>query len=92
MAAAPKNFGPLSNTLLLSNNINTNGTINSFNGITGEFVGTIRDMIGRPIHTDQLWGITFGGGSLTDGAKNELFFTAGPSNNLAGTFGSIVFK
>ena len=92
MAAAPKNFGPLSNTLLVSNNINTNGTINSFNGITGEFVGTVRDTNGRPIHIDQLWGIKFGGGSPADGAKNELFFTAGPSNNLAGTFGSIVLK
>lgn len=92
MAAAPANFGPLSNTLLVTNNIDKDGTINSFNGITGEFVGTIRDTIGRPIHIDQLWGIEFGGGSPANGAKNELFFTAGPNNNKNGTFGSIVLK
>jgi len=92
LAAAPSNFGPLSNTLLISNNINKNGTINGFNVLTGQFVGTMKDTNGKVIHIDQLWGIEFGGGSPADGATNELFFTAGPSNNLAGTFGSIVFK
>jgi uncharacterized protein (TIGR03118 family) len=92
IAAAPSNFGPLSNTLLISNNVNNEGTINAFNGITGAFVGTVKDTNGKPIHIDQLWGIEFGGGSAADGATNQLFFTAGPSNNLAGTFGSIVFK
>jgi len=91
-AAAPPNFGPLSNTLLISNNINKNGTINGFNALTGQFVGEMKDTNGKVIHIDQLWGIEFGGGSPANGATNELFFTAGPSNNLAGTFGSIVFK
>jgi uncharacterized protein (TIGR03118 family) len=90
MAAAPKNFGPLSNTLLVSNNTNR-GTINAFDGITGEFVGTIKDTSGKAIRIDQLWGIEFGGGTASNGRTNELFFTAGPSNNFAGTFGSISF-
>jgi len=88
-AAAPKNFGTLSNTLLISNNINKNSTINAFNALTGQFVGTVTDTNGKPIKIDQLWGIEFGGGSANNGAANELFFTAGPSGNLAGTFGSI---
>ncbi|MGH9530151.1 MAG: TIGR03118 family protein [Terriglobales bacterium] len=88
IAAAPKNFGPLSNTLLVSNNTNS-GTINAFNAITGEFVGTIKDTGGKAIHINQLWGIEFGGGAASNGRTNELFFTAGPANNLAGTFGSI---
>jgi uncharacterized protein (TIGR03118 family) len=87
-AAAPSNFGALSNTLLISNNINNNGTINAFNAITGQFVGAVKQN-GKPIHIDQLWGIGFGGGNAKSGAKNELFFTAGPANNLAGTFGVI---
>ena len=91
IAAAPKNFGPLSNTLLVSNNTNS-GTINAFNAITGEFVGTIKDTNGKAIRIDQLWGIEFGGGTASNGRTNELFFTAGPSNNLAGTFGSISVK
>jgi uncharacterized protein (TIGR03118 family) len=89
LAAAPTNFGPLSNTLLVSNNINKNGTINAFNVLNGKFVGLVKDTNGKAILIDQLWGIAFGGGTSSNGALNELFFTAGPSNNLAGTFGSI---
>src|SRR6202163_1738835 len=46
-AVAPANFGPLSNTLLISNNTNT-GTINGFNLTTGAFVGTIVNSLGKP--------------------------------------------
>ncbi len=91
-AAAPPTFGPLSNTLLISNNLNGVGVINAFNAITGQFVSVLKDTSGKPIHIDQLWGITFGGGTSNNGGISELFFTAGPSNNLAGTFGSIVYK
>jgi uncharacterized protein (TIGR03118 family) len=91
VAAAPPNFGPLSNTLLISNNINRTGTINGFNPVTGQLVGTVRGTDTKPIFIDQLWGIGFGDGMGGNGPKNELFFTAGPSNNLAGTFGAIVF-
>jgi uncharacterized protein (TIGR03118 family) len=88
-AAAPKNFGTLSNTLLVSNNINKTSTINAFDALTGQFVGTVADANGNDIEIDQLWGIEFGGGSANNGSVNELYFTAGPNNNLAGTFGSI---
>jgi uncharacterized protein (TIGR03118 family) len=86
-AVAPSNFGRLSNTLLVSNNTN-NGTIHGFNA-KGQLVGTIKDTSGAVIQIDQLWGIDFGGGNSTNGGTNRLFFTAGPHNNLVGTFGSI---
>jgi uncharacterized protein (TIGR03118 family) len=91
LAVAPNNFGPLSNALLVSNNTN-NGTINAFNLETGQFVGTVKDTNGKDIEIDQLWGIEFGGGSASNGRTNQLFFTAGPYNNLAGTFGVIGLK
>jgi uncharacterized protein (TIGR03118 family) len=90
-AVAPPNFGKLSNTLLVSNNTN-NGTINAFSLLTGQFVGTVRDANGKNIVIDQLWGIEFGGGTANNGRTNQLFFTAGPHNNLAGTFGVISLK
>jgi uncharacterized protein (TIGR03118 family) len=90
-AVAPPNFGKLSNTLLVSNNTN-NGTINAFNLVTGQYVGTVRDANGQNIVIDQLWGIEFGGGTANNGRTNQLFFTAGPHNNLAGTFGVIGVK
>lgn len=85
---APGNFGPLSNTLLISNNTN-HGTINAFNLGNGDFVGTVKDANGKAIVIDQLWGIGFGDGAGKNGGVNQLFFTAGPSGNLAGMFGMI---
>lgn len=89
-AVAPSNFGPLSGTLLISNNTNS-GTINGFDMSTGKFVGTITNSKGKPIKINQLWAIEFGGGTANNGKKNELYFTAGPNNNLDGTFGVIKF-
>lgn len=94
IAAAPSHFGPLSNTLLISNN-SVDGTINGFDPITGKFVGTVRDRDGRKIVLNNLWGIAFGGGSTANGAANELFVTVGQgigTNELAGTFAKIVFR
>jgi uncharacterized protein (TIGR03118 family) len=90
-AVAPKNFGPLSGTLLISNNTNT-GTINGFNLKTGKFVGTIMNSANKPIKINQLWAIEFGGGSAANGKKNQLYFTSGPQNGLNGLFGVIAFK
>jgi uncharacterized protein (TIGR03118 family) len=90
-ALAPKGFGPLSGTLLITNNINIKGTINAFNAKTGKFVGTLKGTNGKPIDIDQLWGIEFGGGTSSNGAKNQLFFTAGPNNNVDGLFGVIAY-
>ncbi|MGD0629333.1 MAG: TIGR03118 family protein [Terracidiphilus sp.] len=92
IALAPNNFGPLSNTLLISNN-SVAGTINGFNAVTGKFVGTIKNQNGTPIVLNNLWGIAFGGGTANNGATNELFVTVGQgigSNELAGYFASIV--
>ena len=91
LAIAPKNFGPFSNTLLVTNNTNT-GTINAFNAVTGQFVGTLTNTQGEVIQIDQLWGIKFGDGTGKNGATNQLFFTAGPDNNFTGLFGEISFE
>ena len=90
VAVAPRNFGPLSNALLVSNNTNT-GTINGFDPSTGAFVGEIKDEKGKPIVIDQLWGVAFPDNTGANGVPNHLYFTAGPQNNLAGTLGVIVF-
>jgi len=88
MAAAPANFGTLSNTLLVSNNTNA-GAIHGFDLATGKLVGVMKDQNNKTILIDQLWGIAFGGGNSNSGAANHLYFTAGPKNNLTGTFGMI---
>lgn len=87
LAQAPKNFGPLSGTLLVSNNTST-GTINGFSPSTGHLVGTIKNSSGKAISINGLWGIEFGGGTSANGNTNQLFFTAGPSDTN-GLFGVI---
>jgi uncharacterized protein (TIGR03118 family) len=89
-AVAPANFGPLSNTLLISNNA-TAGTINGFSLTTGKLVGTMKNSLGKAVKIPGLWGIEFGGGAALNGQKNQLFFTAGPSDT-DGYFGVINFR
>jgi uncharacterized protein (TIGR03118 family) len=89
-AVAPANFGPLSNTLLVTNNV-SNGGISGYNVTTGKLVGTMKDTAGHALAINGLWGIEFGGGTAANGQKNQLFYTAGP-NDTDGYFGVIAFK
>jgi uncharacterized protein (TIGR03118 family) len=94
IAAAPSNFGPLSNTLLISNN-SVNGTINGFDPVTGAYAGTMRDQNGKKIVLNNLLGIAFGGGNATNGNTNTLFVTVGQGigpAELAGTFAKILYR
>jgi uncharacterized protein (TIGR03118 family) len=86
MALAPSDFGDLSNTLLITNNA-TQGNINGFDTLNGTLVGTMSNKSGK-ISINGIWGIEFGGGASANGAKNQLFFTAGP-NDADGIFGVI---
>ncbi len=91
-AVAPANFGTFSKALLVSNNTST-GSINAYNLTTGKLLGTLSNAAGKALSINGLWGIEFGGGggSSSNGAKNQLFFTAGP-NDTDGYFGVIAFK
>jgi uncharacterized protein (TIGR03118 family) len=90
LALAPKNFGPFSTALLVSNNL-PNGVINAFNATTGKFLGTLSDSSGKALKIEQVWGLGFGGGTTANGAVNQLFFSAGPANYTNGIFGAIDF-
>ena len=89
-AVAPANFGTFSKALLISNNTPT-GSINAYNLTTGKLMGTLSNAAGKALSISGLWGIEFGGGSTSNGQKNQLFFTAGP-NDTDGYFGVITFK
>lgn len=86
-AVAPKNFGTLSGTLLITNNA-TVGNINGFDLKTGALVGTMMGTNGKAVNINGIWGIEFGGGTTNNGGRNQLFFTAGP-NDTDGYFGVI---
>jgi uncharacterized protein (TIGR03118 family) len=88
IALAPDNFGPMSNAILITNNI-PRGRINAFDADTGAFLGPLRDANNRPIEIDDVWAVQFGQGAGKNGATNQLFFTAGPNNYANGLFGVI---
>jgi uncharacterized protein (TIGR03118 family) len=88
VAIAPADFGPMSNALLITNNI-SRGRINAFDPGSGAFLGPLRDATGQPIEIDGLWGIQFGHDGGPNGAHNQLFFTAGSNNYGDGIFGVI---
>ena len=88
IAIAPADFGPMSNALLITNNI-SRGRINAFDPGSGAFLGPLRDAGGQPIEIDGLWGIQFGHDGGPNGTHNQLFFTAGSNNYGDGIFGVI---
>ena len=90
IALAPADFGPMSNAILISNNI-SRGRINAFNPETGQFLGPLRDANGKVIEVDNIWALQFGqdAAANANGAHNQLFFTAGPNNYANGLFGVI---
>ena len=95
MALAPKDFGTLSNALLISNH--ADGTINGYDPVKGTFIGTLQTATGKFAQA-ELWGIAFGNdGMLVQPGQpavdlhqphNTLFFTAGP-NKVNGLYGRI---
>src|SRR5882724_7030343 len=90
IALAPADFGPMSNAILISNNI-SRGRINAFNPATGQFLGPLRNAKGKPIEVDNIWALQFGqdAANNANGAHNQLFFTAGPNDYANGLFGAI---
>ena len=94
IAKAPADFGPMSNTILISNNT-SRGRVNAFDA-SGNFIGPLRDANGKAIEIDNVWGIQFGhdGGAANGGPEgtphNFLFFTAGPDSYGNGLFGVIM--
>ncbi len=90
LAVAPTNFGTFSGALLVTNNTPT-GTIHAFDLTTGKALGTLKTTTGKVITIPGLWGIEFGGGTVSNGKTNQLFFTAGP-NDTDGYFGAIIPK
>ncbi len=94
LALAPDDFGRFSGDLLVGNF--GDGRIHAFDPETltldGEFeaVGLLHSAAGKPIEIDGLWALQFGSGALANGSIKTLFFTAGPSGEEHGLFGSIV--
>ena len=84
VARASFAFGRFSGDILIGNF--GDGRINAFTS-RGEFVGTLRDVKGKPITIDGLWTLTLGGGRNSN--SDTLYFPAGPNGETDGLFGTV---
>jgi uncharacterized protein (TIGR03118 family) len=87
LAKSPSNFGRASNAILVGNL--GDGRINAYDAGNGRFLGQLTNTSGKVISIDELWGLSFGGGTPSNGRTNQLFFTAGPNEYADGLFGVI---
>jgi uncharacterized protein (TIGR03118 family) len=85
IALAPDSFGKAGGLLLVGNF--GSGTIMSFDS-RGRFRGELRGANGKLLTIDGLWGLTFGNGTQS-GVTDTLYFSAGPSGESHGLFGSL---
>ena len=97
LALAPADFGRFTGDLLVGNF--GDGRIHVFDPAQltsdGQFeaIGLLHSAAGKPIQIDGLWALQFGHGTSAtsaNGLTNTLFFTAGPSDEEHGLFGSLV--
>jgi uncharacterized protein (TIGR03118 family) len=86
LTLAPKDFGSLSNMLLVGNF--GDGGINAFDPASGAFVGTLADGTGAAFSVAGLWGIAFGNDAANQ-PHNTLFYAAGPNDEANGDYGRI---
>jgi uncharacterized protein (TIGR03118 family) len=86
LALAPSTFGAFAGDLLVGNF--GDGTINAFNLTSGAFVAQMQSPTGTKIAIPGLWALDFGNGGQ-DFSSSILYFTAGPSAETHGLFGSL---
>jgi uncharacterized protein (TIGR03118 family) len=86
LAIAPADFGPFGGNLLVGNF--GDGRINAYDLTNGAFLDTLKDENGDPIEIDGLWALKFGNGG-NGGDPDDLYFTAGISDEEHGLFGEI---
>ena len=77
---AARSLPAVAGTLLVGNF--GDGRIHAYDATTGEFIGTLRDNSGTPLHIDGLW-------ALEAGPKSKVTFTAGPAEESHGLLGLI---
>jgi uncharacterized protein (TIGR03118 family) len=88
MALAPSDFGSLSNALLIGNF--GDGKINAYDPSTGAFLMSAIGSNGSALVIDGLWSLVFGP-DTPGAAHNQLFFTAGPDDEMHGMLGRLDF-
>jgi uncharacterized protein (TIGR03118 family) len=86
IALAPAGFGSSGGTLLIGNF--GDGTINTFDPVSGNPLGSISLASGKQLVIPGVWSLVFGNGAANQ-PTGTLFYTAGPNNQTDGVFGRV---
>ena len=86
VSPAPAGFGVPATALLVGNF--GDGSINAFDTISGEYLGSLTDKSGSPLVIVGLWDLKVGPTGTTD-LSNTLFFSAGGDFEAHGLFGKL---
>jgi uncharacterized protein (TIGR03118 family) len=89
LAVAPSSFGDFAGDLLVGNF--GDGAINAYQMTSHgkfNFEGQLRNISGKIIFIDGLWGLAVGN-DHSAGSSSTVFFTAGPNGESDGLFGSL---
>lgn len=90
-APGAPNFGAYAGDLLIGNF--GDGRINAFHENadgTWTHSGFLKTTTGQPLVIGGLWALQFGFGNTNSGARNHLYFTAGPFGETQGVMGRIL--
>jgi uncharacterized protein (TIGR03118 family) len=87
LALAPAGWGNLAGALLVGNF--GDGMIHAYDPLTGELLGELADTTGAPLVIDGLWALSFGPNTTSIDLSAQLFYTAGPGNEMHGVFGKL---
>jgi uncharacterized protein (TIGR03118 family) len=79
-------FGQISGAILVGNF--GDGHINVYDS-NGSYQGQLKDSLNNVITVDGLWALAFPVNGIPAGDQNQLFYTAGPSDENHGLFGYI---
>ena len=86
VAQAPGDFGAYSHDVLIGQF--GNGQILAFDPLTGNYKGALQSPANASIAIDGLWALAFGNDGSA-GPATTLYFSAGPSQEQNGLFGSL---
>jgi uncharacterized protein (TIGR03118 family) len=86
IALAPAGFGSSGGNLLIGNF--GDGTINTFDPVSGNSLGSISLASGKQLVIPGVWSLVFGNGAANQ-PTGTLFYTAGPNNQTDGVFGRV---
>jgi uncharacterized protein (TIGR03118 family) len=90
IAQARADFGPMSNAILISNNI-SRGRVNAWIRTRAGSLGLFVTPMATPSKSITFGRCRFGQDGGPNGAHNQLFFTGGPNGYANGIFGVIPF-